>query len=95
MRTRLVERAAGTTREAWATALAAGEVGCDIELLDWDGGTAGIDRRCRLFFVAESEIGWAIRLFAPDLPPALDPAYDRMFEEIVGTVRIHARPDGG
>jgi hypothetical protein len=86
---------AGTTREAWATALAAGEEGCEIELMEWDGGTAWIAPGCRLFFVAESDIGWAIRLYASDLTPAQDPAYDRLFEEILGTVQLHARPAGG
>jgi len=86
---------AGKTREAWATALAASQEGCEIELMEWDGGTAWIARTCRLFLVAESDIGWVIRMYAPDLPPALDPAYDRLFERILGTVQLHARPPNG
>ncbi len=77
------------SRQRWATALAAGE-GCEIEEMDWDGGTAFISRPCRLLFVAESDLGWAVRLYAPDVPAALEPAYDQLFEEIVGTVDIYA-----
>ena len=85
---------AGKTREAWAAELAAAEE-CEIELMAWDGGTAWISRSCRLFFVAESDIGWAIWLYAPDIPPSLDAGYDDLFVEILGTLDIHAAPPSG
>lgn len=70
------------------------EEGCAIELLERDGGTAWIARPCRLVLVAESDIGWALWLDAPNESPAERSTYDQLFEDVLATVQLHAAPAG-